>query len=134
MHKKLIFHFPTLKSHFLNLRFLHYVLRCENRKKYIKNCKIVSFFTIFTAYMRVVKCKICIEGVKWNYKILWIKKKCLFSSFFFTFFFSFSPFKKHNVKSVNLENVILRWESEKSIFCAVFRQISYNKKKLFSLS
>ena len=123
------FHFLTLKSHVLNLRFLHYILRWENEKKYIKNCKIVSFFTFLTAHIRAEKCKMRIYGVKWNCEILWIWKKCLFPSFFLLFFQFLTS--KHNVKNVNLENVILRLESEKSIFCAVFCRISYKKKVIF---
>ena len=52
---------------------------------------------------------------------------------FFLFFLLFFQFLtlKYNVKNVNLENVILRWESEKSIFSAGFRQIFYKKKSYF---
>ena len=42
--KKLIFHFLTLKSHFLNLRFLHYVLRRETENKVKKKKKKGIFF------------------------------------------------------------------------------------------
>ena len=57
-------------------------------------------------------------------------KKNAFPPLFFTFF-QFLLTLKHNVKNVNLENVILRWESEKSIFSAGFREISYKKKVIF---
>ena len=46
LHTKLIFNFLTLKSHFLNLRFLHYVLRWKTEKKEGK----MHFFFKFTKF------------------------------------------------------------------------------------
>ena len=61
LQKKLIFHFLTLKSHFLNLRFLHYILRWETEKKVKKKRKkgifllnlqnfTFSFYTLYTHF------------------------------------------------------------------------------------
>ena len=44
LQKKLIFHFLTLKSHFLNLRFLHCILRWETEKRVKKRGKKAFFF------------------------------------------------------------------------------------------
>ena len=79
------------------------------KKKYIKNCKFSPDFEIV--------------------KFCEFKKKCIFSSFFL-FFFQFLTLK-HKVKNVNLDNVILRLESEKSIFLQVFVKFLTKNKVFF---
>jgi hypothetical protein len=49
---------------------------------------------------------------------------------FFLLFFQFLILK-HNVKNVNLDNVILRLESEKSIFLQVFVKFLTKNKVFF---
>ena len=50
--------------------------------------------------------------------------------FIFLYFFHFLELR-HNVKNINLKNVILVRESEKAIFCAFFSQMFYKKKVIF---
>ena len=92
MHKKLIFHFLTVKSYFLTFRFLHYVLRWETEKKVKKKRKkgifflnsqnfIILFYTLY-AHFKFSRPNMNSQNRKQNLQ---------FNNFAYIFFFIFLP-------------------------------------------
>ena len=123
----MIFHFFTLKSHFVNWRFLHYVLTSETEKKVKKKRKKGIFFlnsqnftiSFYALYTHFTFCRPNMSSQNRG-------ENLQFYNFLYIFFHFLTL--KHNVKNVNLEHVILRWESES---VQVFVKFLTKKKVIF---